>query len=230
VNDLTIAMLAAELDVSRRSVERCLFARTLVPTSWVGARVRFSREYADQLKARAAAARAMGFTHIMPQVVATGPIGPQRRPPQKLSAREWAQQVRWRRPSRPRTVAERAAASAARGLAYDAALKGQREASRKSGRIGTFKIRGLDRRPRSKEEAVTALRAIAVIAWLDGGDNASTIKTTARRVARRLTRRPPTERDVAELSELVPCVARCQEDAASFLVPALAGVIAWCTD
>src|SRR4030081_2458307 len=47
---VTIGMLATELDVHRRSIERCLNDRTLVPTSWVGARVRFSREQVDALK------------------------------------------------------------------------------------------------------------------------------------------------------------------------------------
>ncbi len=86
----TIDALSAELRVNRRSIERAIDAGAIVPTSRTASgRARFSVEYVECLKARAAAARALGHKYLM------GSIGvPVERP--RRNAAQFVEQTLWK--------------------------------------------------------------------------------------------------------------------------------------
>jgi hypothetical protein len=72
LSNLTIDMLADEIGVSRRTIERALVDGLIVPATMKGRSVRFSRQYADQLKLRAKIAREKGFKYVI--AIAAQPV------------------------------------------------------------------------------------------------------------------------------------------------------------
>jgi len=101
---LSIDILAAELDVSRRTIERAMKDGVLVPTRYKGARARFSREYVGRLKERAQEARSRGIKHVIGVAAAAGPIvGAVRVQRTQKSAAQWARATLWKRKHTPRT-------------------------------------------------------------------------------------------------------------------------------
>jgi hypothetical protein len=93
---LTIAALAAALQVSLGAIDRAIAEGRIVPTfRTASGRARFSVEYAEKLKSRADAARAAGATYVLGY--ATGTRIPRRlRPKPRLSAKQFIAQLVWK--------------------------------------------------------------------------------------------------------------------------------------
>jgi hypothetical protein len=110
VSNFTIDMLAAELKVSRRAIERCIVSGELVPVPGVvlterggrreyrRRRQTFSAERVAELKERAETARQLGIKKIMRAVMAPGPVV--RKPryvPERLSPHAFIARLLWKR-------------------------------------------------------------------------------------------------------------------------------------
>jgi hypothetical protein len=98
--DLTINELVELLHLSRRTIERAIEAGTIVPTSRTASgRARFSQSQAEELKSRAEAARAAGYTYVIESVTTPGPVlGPRaKRKAPPLTAMQWARMTLWKR-------------------------------------------------------------------------------------------------------------------------------------
>ena len=109
-DNLTIDQLAALLEICRRTVERAIETGALVPASRTASgRARFSAEQGAALKARADAARALGYKYVIESVMSDGPVlGPRRnrkRPP--LTTEQWLRGMRWKRRNLMRLPNER---------------------------------------------------------------------------------------------------------------------------
>jgi len=99
-SDFTIDALAGLLGVSRRTVERALEARTLMPASHTASgRARFSKSQAEELKIRADAARVAGYKYVIGAVMAPGPVRApwHKRKAPPLTARQSYDKTMWKR-------------------------------------------------------------------------------------------------------------------------------------
>lgn len=251
--DLTINALAAELGVSRRTIERALEAGELVPTRrTTGGRVRFGPDLVERLKARAVEARSAGRKYPMLAVFsADTDMAPRRKrksPP--LSAQDWARRTIWKLQNLSRSRSrssndagpaatehrkgsppafESVATPAPGAAAADvAARKARAAAANKSSRLSGLIIRGLAGRPTSRERAVAMLRAIENVARHEPGADAEHIRKTAARLGHRLKRHDPDKQDVLELRGLLPCAMQLDREQYHFLATALPNLIAWC--
>jgi hypothetical protein len=111
VSNFTIDMLAAELRVSRRSIERCIVSGALVSVPGVvlaerggrreyrRRRQTFSAERVVELKERAETARQLGIKNIMRAVMAPGPVvrKPRYVPEPRLSPQAFIARLLWKR-------------------------------------------------------------------------------------------------------------------------------------
>jgi len=105
-SDLTIEQLAALLGLSRRTIERAIKAKSLVPASLTpSGRPRFSSEQSSELKIRADEARALGCKYVIVPVTTAGAVR-RRRPRRKdppLTADQWFRRMMWKRQNVART-------------------------------------------------------------------------------------------------------------------------------
>ena len=94
--DLTVDELASELCVSRRTIERGMLNGRIVPTKVTASgRARFSGEYVQELKDRAAASKNNGYKYVMRDLGADRPrYAKGKHPP--LSPDQFARQLIWR--------------------------------------------------------------------------------------------------------------------------------------
>jgi hypothetical protein len=111
VSSFTIDMLAAELKVSRRSIERCIVSGELVPVpglvltehggrrEYRRRRQTFSAERVAELKERAETARQLGIKNIMRAVLSAGPVvrRPRYVPEPRLSPQAFIARLLWKR-------------------------------------------------------------------------------------------------------------------------------------
>jgi excisionase family DNA binding protein len=99
-DDLTTNELAVLLGVTRRTIERAIESKTLVPSSRTASgRARFSQRQAEELENRADAARIAGYKYVIDAVMTPGPVlGPRRnrKAPPPTTA-QWLRKTMWKR-------------------------------------------------------------------------------------------------------------------------------------
>jgi hypothetical protein len=256
VPDLTINMLASELGVSRRTIERALETGDLAPTYRMpSGRARFSRELVDTLKARADEAKRGGYKYVM--TPALSPEAPlvlsRKRKPPPISPQLRARRTLWKLMHRPLSRRKAPGEPPARQVpapvpeavpavstlpadphelpdalaAQAAARKARTAAAIKSGRLLGLRIRGLAGRPASRERAIAMLRAIENIARREPGPAAEHIRKTAGELGRTLKRDDPGKQDLRKLKGLMAYAVQLEREPYHFLAAALPNLLAW---
>ena len=248
-NSLSISDLAAELDVTRRTVERALKDGLLIPTGHKGARARFSREYADRLKARAHEARLRGITQVIGVAAGTGPIvGAVQIKRARMSPQQRAQVTLWKlkhrrnprskmavAPVKPRPVriltseeiAARARLAADRAKLAEVEKERKGEGKRTSIRI-TMSVNGLQNEPLSVDRALQSLKWMRLLMRAEVGPEAERIEKGVSRFRRSLIGWEIDDRALVALRDLIPDAAKLQRESAQIMVRTLTNMVAWC--
>jgi hypothetical protein len=253
-NSLSIGDLAAELDVSRRAIERAVKDGVLVPTWHKGKRVRFSREYVDRLKERAHEARLRGFERIIGVAAATGPIvgAVQVRRPQMTAARRakatlWKLQHAPRRNpqaktadpltrARPACPVERLTAEeveARERLTADRAkLKAERVRKRTPEQERQIVLLNINpyMEPTSRDQALRTIFLLLRLVRAHPGEDAARIERAldSFRAALLRSSRRKLIPALATLNETIPCAQNLESQCVSVVHRALMNVVAWC--
>lgn len=256
MSDLTINLLAAELGVSRRTIERALVAGDLVPTFRTSdGRACFSPELVRTLKARADEAKRGGYKYVMTPALSPGAplVLSRKRKPPPVSAQLRARRTLWKLQHRPLSRrGESAEPPVCHALgavpetdsrilrpeanqqnlpdtpaAQAAARKARTAAAIKSGRLLGLRIRGLADRPASRERAIAMLRAIENIARREPGAAAEHIRKTAAGLGRGLKRSNPGKEELRALKGLMSYAMELPREQYHFLADALPNLLAW---
>jgi hypothetical protein len=240
--ELSIDQLAAELEVTRRTIERALMDRTLVPTRFEGKRARFSREWADRLKARAAEARERGMCQVMGVAAAAGSIVRSVRVKREdLSAQEWLRSVLWKRQNLPRqSPRAKSAGSTAKSrevrriqpatLTPEEIKERDRQAAegkRTCIRI-TIVASNLCREPHSVSWARESLYWLLKLARAEPGEDAAKVAEAIERFRGALSNGTVDRKKLNELSEAIPFAERLGPESGRLLRLGLANMVAWC--
>jgi hypothetical protein len=240
---LTIDQLAAELGVNRRTIERALKDGILIPTTYKEKRVRFSREYADRLKARADEARARGLNYVMGAAAATGSITgavrvrrPQMSPERRAAATLW--KLRHTPPRRARAKPTDGAPNKRRNVRRierapltpeETAAREKRHAEgQRSAICITITVNRLHEEPYSVEGALLTLQWLRRLAGAESGGDAERVAKGILLFRRAIMNGTVDARKLAELRDLIPSAQMMESESARVMVKALANVAAWC--